>query len=55
MVELLAAAVGAGWRPPQRLVLVVPQREVDWQDGAQQVGAAARAALPGLQVEVQHE
>jgi hypothetical protein len=50
VVELLAAAVGTGWRPLQRLVLVVPSRDVCWQ-----VGAAARAALPGLQVEVQHE
>jgi hypothetical protein len=53
LVMVLADAAASGWRPLQQLVLVVydehgwPERDV------QKVTAGAKAALPGLQVEVQ--
>jgi hypothetical protein len=52
VVAVVAEAVADGWQPLQRLVLLLPPRPVKWQDGQQQVAAAARAALPGVEVEV---
>jgi hypothetical protein len=47
VVGEVAAAVAGGWRPLQRLVLVMCR-----QEEVQQVRTAAQAALPGMVVEV---
>jgi hypothetical protein len=49
VVGVVAAAVGAGWQPLKRLVLVVKT-----QEEVQQVRTATQAALPGVVVVVQH-
>jgi hypothetical protein len=53
VVQVVAEAVADGWGPLQRLVLERPQSRGDWEEGAQQVAAAAQAALPGVTVVVQ--
>jgi hypothetical protein len=53
VVNVVAAAVGAGWRPLQRLVLVIRGDPSNWELPAEEVATAASAALPGLEVEVQ--
>jgi hypothetical protein len=46
-VGVVAAAVGAGWRPLKRLVLLMDEREM-----TRKVRASARAALPGIVVQL---
>jgi hypothetical protein len=53
VVGVVAAAVAGGKGALRRLVLVVSSVGDEGQGTAQQVGDAARAALPGLEVEVQ--
>lgn len=52
MVSRLAAAMAGSQVPQQRLVLLVPDWITFWPPAVQQAGDAARAAFPGLQVEV---
>jgi hypothetical protein len=50
VVQVVAAAVAAGWRPLQRLVLW--DRSLDEDEKVMEARAAAGAALPGVEVEV---
>jgi hypothetical protein len=51
VVKVVAAAVGAGWGPLQCLrLLCMRSSGAGWKQEAQQVCAAARESLPGLEV-----
>jgi hypothetical protein len=52
VVGVVAAAVGAGWRPLQKLVLLVVSLRLRFQWPRQELADAARAALPGVEVAV---